>query len=130
MMAGKKTHTFPTKAGFRDMRSSLRRNGPRRLQQLGRWCRENTGALPKMAQMWHAHKHNVQPSRQATVILVEKYGNGCIRAQDFEGLQGHSGIKDRQTGGKCTTQYPERRGICWAKWVSEAAYTQRLVKEI
>lgn len=38
-------------------------------------------------------------SRQATVNFVEKHGNRCIKAQDFEGLQGHSGIKDRQTMG-------------------------------
>lgn len=95
------------------MWSSRRRNGPRRILQLARWCRENTGTLPKMAQQQPAHNHNVQPSQQATVILVEKYSNGCIRAQDFEGLQGQSGIKDGDTGGKRTTECLERRGLSW-----------------
>ena len=63
-----------------------------------------------MAQV-RARTHNEQPSRQATVNAVEKYGNRCIKAQGFEGLQGHSGIKDRQTRGKHTTKYPESRGV-------------------
>lgn len=50
-------------------------------------------------------------SRQATVVLLEKCGNRCINVQDFEGLQGHSGIIDQQAGGKCTTQYSESRGV-------------------
>lgn len=55
----------------------------------------------------HARTHIVRPSRQATVNWVEKYGNRCIKAQNFEGLQGHTGIKDRHTTGENTTNYLE-----------------------
>lgn len=51
------------------------------------------GLVQKWHKCTHAHTHNVKLSRQATVISVEKYGNRCIKAQDFEGLQGRSDIK-------------------------------------
>lgn len=62
------------------------------------WGRQNPGMLPKMA-LTHARTHKVQPSRQVTVNWLEKYGNRSIKAQDFEGLQGHWAIK-RQTDHK------------------------------
>ena len=80
-----------------------------------------------MAQKWQARTHNVQPSRQATVASVEKYSNRCIKAQDFEVLQGHSGIRDRQTRGN-TTKYLKSRGV-WVEWVSAGEYTHWLVKK-
>lgn len=62
------------------------------------------GLVQKWHKCVHAHTHDVKLSRQATVISVEKYGNRCIKAQDFEGLQGRSDMQ--------TTQYPGLMGQC------------------
>lgn len=70
------------------------------------------GCFQKWHTSTHARTHKVQPSRQATVNWVEKYGNRCIKAQNFEGLQGQRAIK-RQThhGGKEHNQSGENNLI-------------------
>lgn len=74
------------------------------------------GLVQKWHKCMHAHTQCAAFSRQATVILVEKYGNRCIKAQDFEGLQGHGGIKDRPGGNRgsllrlmCSSTHPEKK---------------------
>lgn len=73
----------------------------------------------------HARTHKVQPSRQATVNLVEKYGNRCIKVQDFEGLQGHSGVKDRPMGN--TSQKMKEIKAYWGNGTAQQL-THRLVE--